>query len=227
MADMFGIVTPKVEKLEARIIREALRNREKCVYRNGEMKSCETRVSNIRYLIYNDGRVYKYSWVRKNFDLLNKSKPVNEPYECVTIAGIYMRKHKFIYSMMHPASEFDIYMGDTCIVINHTVVSNVGGMFKPKGVKTEPYFEKASSCQYLEMCTQSDNSAHGKFIHKYGLYRVYVSAYDIREIEEKVEDLTPLASVIPEKYEETANKNRDLVVEYYKHKRPGFETDFR
>lgn len=128
-------------------------------------------------------------------------------YPEVCICGYPMKAYVLSMIAVDPMFVSEYLKGG--VVVNHCLCTmRDGGIHPHKDVWFNP--------AYLEVISNGDNVRHGRFIKKYGLTDVYVSARDIANLEpmmfslEGVEDDTLI--------EEIKETNRSLVESYYLNK---------
>lgn len=173
------------------------------------------------YKMLSDGSLYKK-------DDCNDVYVKVEPHWCKS--GIYpevsfdgiMIKLYILAMVLSDDSFYDTYMSNSSFVVNHTVSSGEYAYFNNKCF-SKPLRAVAYNPKYLEIVTNSENTKHGRFVSKYGLDKVYVSAKDVDSLEKFLID--PL-DVDESSRHEVVEHNIDAVVKYYNAKGINFKLRF-
>lgn len=128
-------------------------------------------------------------------------------YPEVCICGYPMKAYVLSMIAVDPLFVNEYLKGG--VVVNHCVETiRDGGKHPHKDVWFNP--------AYLEIISNGDNVRHGRFIKKYGLTDVYVSAKDIDDLEPMMFSLEGVDDeALIEEIKET---NRSLVESYYRAK---------
>ena len=173
------------------------------------------------YKMLSDGSLYKK-------DSYNDIFVKVEPHWCK--AGIYpevsfdgvMIKLYILSMTLSDESFYNTYMSNSSFVVNHTVSSGEYVYLNNKCF-SKPLRDISYNPKYLEIVTNSENSRHGRFVSRYNLNKVYVSAKDIDSLEELLID--PL-DVDESSRQYVIERNIDTVVKYYKDKGINFKLRF-
>ena len=169
------------------------------------------------YIMKSDGTLLERGCFDNSFNVVSPSWCKGGIYPQVCINGCYIKS--YVLSLTLANKDFyNYYMSDGSLVVNHTVTEFNGklfdGKYKYRSVAI-PMKSVAYNPEYLEVISRSDNIKHGKFIEKYGLYGVYVSAKDLVSLSKLVIDPD---SVDTEDRDIVIDYNKSIVVQYYTEK---------
>lgn len=141
-------------------------------------------------------------------------------YPQIQICGMPIKM--YVLSMIaQDEAAFNLYKSG--LDINHTVISKIepkvlnigtGAAYErtSKVITTAPRKELSYNPAYLELVSRSSNVKHGKFVHEYGLFDVYVSAKDVDELRKW---LIPYDSSLSDMQDMWVNWNRFRVEKFY------------
>lgn len=163
------------------------------------------------YKMLSDGSLYKKDGYSDSFVKVEPHWCKSGIYPEVSFNGVMIKL--YILAMVLSDEDFyNTYMSNSSFVVNHTVSSGEYAYFNNKCF-SKPLRSVAYNPKYLEIITNSENTKHGRFVSKYNLNKVYVSAKDIDSLEKLLIDpLDVDASFRPDIVE----RNVDTVVRYYK-----------
>lgn len=173
------------------------------------------------YKMLSDGSLYKKDDYNDSFVKVEPHWCKSGIYPEVSFNGIMIKL--YILSMVLSDKYFyNTYMSNSSFVVNHTVSSGEYAYFNNKCF-SKPLRAVAYNPKYLEIVTNSENTKHGRFVSKYGLDKVYVSAKDVDSLEKFLID--PL-DVDESSRHEVVEHNIDAVVKYYNAKGINFKLRF-
>lgn len=173
------------------------------------------------YKMLSDGSLYKKDDYDDSFVKVEPHWCKSGIYPEVSFNGIMIKL--YILAMVLSDKDFyNTYMSNSSFVVNHTVSSGEYAYFNNKCF-SKPLRVVAYNPKYLEIITNSENTKHGRFVSKYNLNKVYVSAKDIDSLEGLLID--PLE--VDESFRQyVVKRNIDTVVKYYKDKGINFKLRF-
>lgn len=160
--------------------------------------------------VYPNGSVYRRpiddedGWVQSKVHMSKSGR-----YPELRIKGVGVK----LYNLVHACFDKDFtswFKVERHHVLNHTVLTH--------GANTLiPLSELSANYDYTEVVNLSMNNKHGAFMHHYDLADIYVSAFDVAELEGVFEDLAHKHGF---KSADDLNNTVlcDAVVEFYKNK---------
>lgn len=182
----------------------------------GAFKSASFEMSDGSYKIANDFTVRKLDDAGDVKELqVNYCK--GGVYPEVYISGMPVKLYVLIM-LATDDTAFEKYKEG--LEINHTVISriepkklNIGDYHAEVVISTAPLKELSYNPNYLEFVTRSENIKHGKFIHTYELYNVYVSAKDVDTLKEL---LIPYDQSLCDRRDDWIRWNKERVESFYR-----------
>lgn len=132
------------------------------------------------YAVVFPGVLMKWNKYRNEYRELVGSRVKNRIYVDYCIDGVSIKSHVLVMLCLTDWF-FDRYMSDSSLVVNHCVVSEYGCYHSSY---LSPRREVSHDVRYLEVIPNWSNAKHGRFIERYNLLDVYVSANDINSLEE-------------------------------------------
>lgn len=164
------------------------------------------KVNDSYYAVVFPGVLMKWSSSRNEYREISGSRVKNRIYVDYCIEGVSIKSHVLVLMCLTDWF-FDRYMSDSSLVVNHCVVSEYGCCYN---LYTSPRREISHDVRYLEVIPHWSNIKHGKFIERYNLLDVFVSANDINSLEEIFESngYEDVVSLTKDFYK---NKNFDIV----------------
>lgn len=184
----------------------------KAIYIENGVRVAYFDVNGTRYRYVENGLLEKQNKVSLTWRKLSNVACKNGIYHNYNVGGVPIKS--YILAMTCFVEGFyQKYMDDKNLVVNHTVVQLVDTYW---GIRAEPVYSVESNVQYLEVIPQYLNIRHGAFVNKWGLFNVYVSAYDIDELEKLFMNVCT----------ENPDDYRHAVVMYYKKHKPNFKVEF-
>lgn len=173
------------------------------------------------YKMLSDGSLYKRDDYDDSFVKVEPHWCKSGIYPEVSFNGIMIKL--YILAMVLSDKDFyNTYMSNSSFVVNHTVSSGEYAYFNNKCF-SKPLRVVAYNPKYLEIITNSENIKHGRFISKYNLDKVYVSAKDIDVLDKLLID--PL-DVDESSRPCVIEHNIDTVVKYYNNRGIDFKLRF-
>ena len=132
------------------------------------------------YAVVFPGVLMKWNKYRNEYRELVGSRVKNRIYVDYCIDGVSIKSHVLVMLCLTDWF-FDRYMSDSSLVVNHCVVSEYGCYHSSY---LSPRREVSHDVRYLEVIPNWSNAKHGRFVERYNLLDVYVSANDINSLEE-------------------------------------------
>ena len=173
------------------------------------------------YKMLSDGSLYEKDDCNDVFVKVEPHWCKSGIYPEVSFDGIMIKLY-ILAMVLSDDSFYDTYMSNSSFVVNHTVSSGEYAYYNNKCF-SKPLRDVAYNPKYLEIITNSENTKHGRFVSKYGLDKVYVSAKDVDSLEKFLID--PL-DVDEGSRHEVVEHNIDAVVKYYEAKGINFKLRF-
>ena len=132
------------------------------------------------YAVVFPGVLMKWNKYRNEYRESVGSRVKNRIYVDYCIDGVSIKSHVLVMLCLTDWF-FDRYMSDSSLVVNHCVVSEYGCYHSSY---LSPRREVSHDVRYLEVIPNWSNAKHGRFVERYTLLDVYVSANDINSLEE-------------------------------------------
>ena len=132
------------------------------------------------YAVVFPGVLMKWNKYRNEYRESVGSRVKNRIYVDYCIDGVSIKSHVLVMLCLTDWF-FDRYMSDSSLVVNHCVVSEYGCYHSSY---LSPRREVSHDVRYLEVIPNWSNAKHGRFVERYNLLDVYVSANDINSLEE-------------------------------------------
>lgn len=189
----------------------------RCFNKDGTFSYATFNFGNKDYLMKSDGTLYERDEVSDKFEVVKPSWCKGGIYPQVCINGCFIKSYVLALTLADE-NFYDNYMSDNSLVVNHTVTEYSGkvfdGLYTYRSV-ARPMRNVAYNPDYLEVISRSDNIRHGKFIEKYGLYGIYVSAKDLNDLMKIV--------LNPDNFDDSDREhiteyNKAIVIQYYTEK---------
>lgn len=131
------------------------------------------------YRVYTDGYViYRKLLGDSDFRELNVTTCKNNTYPEVRIDSTPIKLYNLVHACFEP-NFCDWFERGVRKVVNHTVSTDSRYGYSCDLV---PHASVWADLDYTEVVTISENNRHGKFVSKYQLANVYVSAFDIDDL---------------------------------------------
>ena len=132
------------------------------------------------YAVVFPGVLMKWNKYRNEYREIVGSRVKNRIYVDYCIDGVSIKSHVLVMLCLTDWF-FDRYMSDSSLVVNHCVISEYGCYHSSY---LSPRREVSHDVRYLEVIPNWSNAKHGRFVERYNLLDVYVSANDINSLEE-------------------------------------------
>lgn len=178
----------------------------------------EFTINDFSYVMNKDGSLYRkcINDADGEYKFVRPSGCKGNIYSEYTINNTRIKS--YILSMTVANDKFyDLYMSDKRLNVNHTVVERLDYYaFNNNHACSRPNPDVAYNPAYLEVVTNSANTRHGKFVNKYELYGIYVSASDIDALLDTKSLIDPNDDEYADKHDYVVEHNRCVVLDYYR-----------
>ena len=135
-------------------------------------------------------------------------------YPAITISGVNLLAYTVVLTALNP-DFYERYAMDSRLVINHLLIEPYAISHRYTTTSSRPIREFNMNPHFLEVITRGENTKHGRFIEKYGLWGISVKYSEIAI-------LAPLLQQLPEDTDFA-----DYVAELYKDDSLEDPRDFR
>jgi hypothetical protein len=134
-------------------------------------------------------------------------------YPAVTISGVSLLAYQVVLAALNP-DFYEKYAMDSRLVVNHLLIEPYAISHRYTTTSSRPIREFNMNPYFLEVITRGENTKHGRFVEKYGLWGISVKYSEISILAPLLQQLpedTDFAEYVAELYkDDSLNDPRDF-----------------
>lgn len=154
-------------------------------------ESAEFEFGNVNYHITGDGDIYHKSrhtgWEWQELALAWVKDGI---YPTISINNCILFAYHVVLTALNP-DFYENYMSDSRLVVNHLLVEEYRIAHVGYSGASRPMRSFATNPKFLEVITRGQNTRHGKFVERYGLWGIAIKSEEVDVLESLLDRLSP------------------------------------